>query len=138
MIRKTFICVVGVLAGASTGAYVDGFFEQENLVTNAYHQIANKFDPSDESDVSTEPAPAGSSSLNGDVETTVATTSMAATEPTISKTADSSSKLNESATKSNKIATSKLSGGDVKVLDSEQMALQRSKGVTDGFRNSRL
>lgn len=44
MIRKTFICVVGILAGASTGAYVDGFFERDNVVTRAFDDIANKFD----------------------------------------------------------------------------------------------
>jgi len=37
MIRKTLICIVGALAGASTGAYHDGFFERENVVTNAYN-----------------------------------------------------------------------------------------------------
>ena len=46
MIRKTFICVAGILVGASTGAYFDGFFEQENAVTNAYHQIASQFNSS--------------------------------------------------------------------------------------------
>ena len=43
MIRKTFICAAGILAGVSTGAYFDGFFEQENIVTNTYQQISSKF-----------------------------------------------------------------------------------------------
>ncbi len=43
MIRKTFICVAGILAGVSTGAYFDGFFEEENVVTDAYHQIVGNF-----------------------------------------------------------------------------------------------
>lgn len=47
MIRKTLICIVGVLAGASTGAYVDGFFEQDNVVTRAFDDIAAKFSPQD-------------------------------------------------------------------------------------------
>jgi uncharacterized protein (TIGR03067 family) len=43
MIRKTFICGLGILAGASTGAYVDGFFERDNAVTRTYQQVANNF-----------------------------------------------------------------------------------------------
>lgn len=44
MIRKTFICVAGILAGVSTGAYFDGFFDKENVVTDAYQQIVSKFE----------------------------------------------------------------------------------------------
>jgi uncharacterized protein (TIGR03067 family) len=44
MIKKTFLCAAGLAAGVSTGAYVDGFFEQENVVTNTYQQIVSNFD----------------------------------------------------------------------------------------------
>lgn len=49
MIRKTFLCVAGILAGVSTGAYFDGFFEQENVVTNTYQQLASNFNSPTES-----------------------------------------------------------------------------------------
>lgn len=47
MIRKTFICVVGVLTGVSGAAYLDGFFEKENVVTDAYHQVVSQFKPTE-------------------------------------------------------------------------------------------
>ena len=50
MIRKTFLCVAGILAGASTGAYFDGFFEQENVVTDTYQQIVSKFNSASAAD----------------------------------------------------------------------------------------
>ena len=118
MIRKTFICVVGVLAGASTGAYVDGFFEQENLVTNAYHQIASQLNPSAESGDSTDPSPTGSSGLDGDGDTSVATASMGTAESAISETSGSSPKLSESATESKTDTASKSDGGDSEVTNS--------------------
>ena len=38
MFRKTFICVAGVVAGVSAGAYSSGFFNEENVVTTMYNQ----------------------------------------------------------------------------------------------------
>ena len=48
MIRKTSICVLGILAGASTGAYVDGFFDRDNVVTNTYQQLVEGSAPTAE------------------------------------------------------------------------------------------
>ena len=87
MIRKTLICIVGVLAGASTGAYVDGFFEQENLVTNAYHQIASQINPSVDSGDLDDANSAEPTYLDSDTDTNVATTSMAAANSAVSETA---------------------------------------------------
>lgn len=42
MFRKTFICVAGVVAGVSAGAYSSGFFNQENIVTTTYNQTMNR------------------------------------------------------------------------------------------------
>ncbi len=43
MIKKTFICVAGVLAGVSGAAYVDGVFERENVLTIAQEEVGNQF-----------------------------------------------------------------------------------------------
>jgi len=42
MFRKTFICVAGVIAGVSAGAYSSGFFNEENMVTKTYHQTMDR------------------------------------------------------------------------------------------------
>ena len=42
MFRKTFICVAGVIAGVSAGAYSSGFFNEENVVTTMYNQALDR------------------------------------------------------------------------------------------------
>ena len=42
MFRKTFICVAGVIAGVSAGAYSSGFFNEENVVTTMYNQALDQ------------------------------------------------------------------------------------------------
>jgi uncharacterized protein (TIGR03067 family) len=42
MFRKTFICVAGVVAGVSAGAYSSGFFNEENAVTTLYNQTLER------------------------------------------------------------------------------------------------
>ena len=120
MIRKTIICVVGVLAGASTGAYVDGFFEQENLVTNAYQQVASQFNSPAKSDESGEPMTAGSSSFIDEGNASVPETSTAAASSAVSKMSGSSSEISESAKVPNGNATPITDSETAKVANSEQ------------------
>ena len=44
MIKKTFIFFAGIFAGVSTGAYFDGFFQEENVVTDTYRQVVARFE----------------------------------------------------------------------------------------------
>lgn len=42
MLRKTFICVAGVVVGVSVGAYSSGFFNQDNVVTTTYNEMMDR------------------------------------------------------------------------------------------------
>ena len=42
MLRKTFICVAGVVVGVSAGAYSSGFFNQDNVVTTTYNEMMDR------------------------------------------------------------------------------------------------
>ncbi len=52
MLRKTFICVIGVVAGVSAGAYSSGFFNEENAVTMAYNQLKDRLELGESVDAS--------------------------------------------------------------------------------------
>lgn len=52
MFRKTFICVAGVVAGVSAGAYSSGFFNQENIVTTTYSQAVDRMGLGEHDDAS--------------------------------------------------------------------------------------
>jgi|GEM_PF-601927 len=92
MIRKTFLCVAGILAGASTGAYFDGFFEQENVVTNAYNQLVSKFNSTDALVASDTESAMITTTLNGEETSSVGSSTASPVSPMNPTASRSSSK----------------------------------------------